>query len=317
MQASQTPPALQTPRALQASQPLRTTQTSPTTPPSSSPPAAADRPPIPPGAGAQRPVPLRSTPGHPRNLGGDGRATGWAPHPHPLRPGGADGAGRTTGGASGSSPPRRPPARRLHRHLRQPHAQNGVLLRWATSRCPAVPFILKADDDVFVNLPALTSYLASFRRAPRLYLGRIHWWVRPQRDPRGRHHVPVAVYPAATFPLYCSGTAYVLSGEAAAAVLAAAPPSPFRHPRGRLGGPLRPTSRFGTPHSARMAGSARFPLDGCCYGEVLFSSHGLGPGELRRVWGLLRGEGGGCDTLQRALGVLRCKALAVGEWLWQ
>ncbi|NXW12096.1 B3GT4 galactosyltransferase, partial [Fregetta grallaria] len=67
-----------------------------------------------------------------------------------------------------------------------------LLLRWAAARCPAVPFLLKADDDVFVNLPALTSYLMTFRHLPRLYLGRVHWWVQPDRDPRSRHHVPAA-----------------------------------------------------------------------------------------------------------------------------
>ncbi|NXK15743.1 B3GT4 galactosyltransferase, partial [Herpetotheres cachinnans] len=66
-----------------------------------------------------------------------------------------------------------------------------LLLRWAAARCPAVPFLLKADDDVFVNLPVLTNYLASLRHPRRLYLGRVHWWVQPQRDPRDRHHVPV------------------------------------------------------------------------------------------------------------------------------
>ncbi|NWH17117.1 B3GT4 galactosyltransferase, partial [Grus americana] len=66
------------------------------------------------------------------------------------------------------------------------------LLHWATSRCPAVPFLLKADDDVFVNLPALTNYLASLPDSRRLYLGRVHWWVRPNRDPRSRHRVPVS-----------------------------------------------------------------------------------------------------------------------------
>ncbi|NWH55678.1 B3GT4 galactosyltransferase, partial [Fregata magnificens] len=67
-----------------------------------------------------------------------------------------------------------------------------LALRWAAARCPAAPFLLKADDDVFVNLPALTNYLASLRNPRRLYLGRVHWWVRPNRDPRSRHHVPDA-----------------------------------------------------------------------------------------------------------------------------
>ncbi|NWS79246.1 B3GT4 galactosyltransferase, partial [Crotophaga sulcirostris] len=66
-----------------------------------------------------------------------------------------------------------------------------LLLRWAASRCGAARFVLKADDDVFVNVPALTRYLAALPvPTPPLYLGRVHWWVRPQRDPRARHHVP-------------------------------------------------------------------------------------------------------------------------------
>ncbi|NXW89576.1 B3GT4 galactosyltransferase, partial [Alopecoenas beccarii] len=66
-----------------------------------------------------------------------------------------------------------------------------LLLRWAASRCPGSRFVLKADDDVFVNVPALTRHLRS-QPPRRLYLGRVHWWVRPQRDPRARHHVPPA-----------------------------------------------------------------------------------------------------------------------------
>ncbi|NWI62714.1 B3GT4 galactosyltransferase, partial [Todus mexicanus] len=67
-----------------------------------------------------------------------------------------------------------------------------LLLRWAAARCPRAPFVLKADDDVYVNLPALASHLASFRNLPALYLGRIHWRVKPERDPSGRHHVPAS-----------------------------------------------------------------------------------------------------------------------------
>ncbi|NXV71492.1 B3GT4 galactosyltransferase, partial [Atlantisia rogersi] len=67
-----------------------------------------------------------------------------------------------------------------------------LLLRWAATRCPQAPFLLKADDDVFVNLPALTNYLAATHPPPTLYFGRIHWWVKPNRDPQNRHHVPAA-----------------------------------------------------------------------------------------------------------------------------
>ncbi|NXD32714.1 B3GT4 galactosyltransferase, partial [Spelaeornis formosus] len=75
-----------------------------------------------------------------------------------------------------------------------------LLLRWARACCAGSPFLLKADDDVFVNVPAVTQHLAARmrttkspgRRGLRLYLGRVHWRVAPRRDPRSRHHVPAA-----------------------------------------------------------------------------------------------------------------------------
>ncbi|NXH52374.1 B3GN5 glucosaminyltransferase, partial [Rhabdornis inornatus] len=106
-----------------------------------------------------------------------------------------------------------------------------LLLRWARACCEGAAFLLKADDDVFVNAPAVATHLATWPAAPpRLYLGRVHWGVAPNRDPRSRHHVPAAIYGAARYPPYCSGTAYVLSRQAATAVLAAAPALPLALP---------------------------------------------------------------------------------------
>ncbi|XP_030331330.1 beta-1,3-galactosyltransferase 4 [Strigops habroptila] len=195
-----------------------------------------------------------------------------------------------------------------------------LLLRWATARCPGARFLLKADDDVFVNVPSLTSHLRAPDLPQRLYLGRVHWWVPPNRDPRSRHHVPGALYPAGRFPPYCSGTAYVLSREAALAVLAAAPHVPFVAPEDVWVGLCARRAGVAPRHSARVAGAMRVPLDGCCYGEVLFSAHGLRPDDMRRVWGMLTGSGGkkrGCGGWGRVFGVLRCRVMAArggGGW---
>ncbi|NXC01430.1 B3GT4 galactosyltransferase, partial [Orthonyx spaldingii] len=106
-----------------------------------------------------------------------------------------------------------------------------LLLRWARACCDAAPFLLKADDDVFVNVPAIATHLATWPGAPaRLYLGRVHWRVSPNRAPRSRHHVPEALYAGRAFPPYCSGTAYVLSRQAATALLAAAAGVPLVAP---------------------------------------------------------------------------------------
>ncbi|NXS12791.1 B3G5B glucosaminyltransferase, partial [Neodrepanis coruscans] len=65
-----------------------------------------------------------------------------------------------------------------------------LLLRWAVACCQGSPFLLKADDDTSVNPAAIATYLAAPSTPARLYLGRVHWWVAPNRDPRSRHHVP-------------------------------------------------------------------------------------------------------------------------------
>uniref|UniRef100_A0A8B9PDZ1 Hexosyltransferase n=1 Tax=Apteryx owenii TaxID=8824 RepID=A0A8B9PDZ1_APTOW len=192
-----------------------------------------------------------------------------------------------------------------------------LLLSWAAARCPGARFVLKADDDAYVNVPALVTHLGALGSPRRLYLGRVHWRVQPQRDPAGRHHVPSALYPAAAFPPYCSGTAYVLSGDAVGAVLAAAPRVPAVAPEDVFVGLCARRAGLAPRHSARMAGASRFPLDACCYGEVLLSAHRLAPGELRRAWALARAVPRPCSRLQRALGMLRCSVLAALEWLWR
>ncbi|NWV16628.1 B3GT4 galactosyltransferase, partial [Origma solitaria] len=65
-----------------------------------------------------------------------------------------------------------------------------LLLRWARACCGGAPYVIKADDDVFLNVPAIATYLSRPATPPRLYLGRVHWRVAPNRDPRSRHHVP-------------------------------------------------------------------------------------------------------------------------------
>uniref|UniRef100_A0A6I8NMD4 Hexosyltransferase n=1 Tax=Ornithorhynchus anatinus TaxID=9258 RepID=A0A6I8NMD4_ORNAN len=209
-------------------------------------------------------------------------------------------------------------------------------LAWAAARCPGARYVLKTDDDVYVNVGGLVDELlgrgaprgddpltpgADRRRAPRgaagrppLYLGRVHWRVWPSREAGGRHEVSEALYPPGLgpFPPYASGTGYVLSAAAVRLVLAGAgavPPLPledvFVGLSARRGG-LAPA------HCPRLAGAAHFPPDRCCHGRVLLTVHRVGPGEMARVWDLVRGPGPLCSPLQAALGLLRCRALA---WL--
>ncbi|TRZ06095.1 hypothetical protein HGM15179_021013 [Zosterops borbonicus] len=194
-----------------------------------------------------------------------------------------------------------------------------LLLSWARACCSGTPFLLKADDDVFVNVPAVATALSAWPAIPpRLYLGRVHWSVAPNRDPRSRHHVPVDVYPGSRFPPYCSGTAYVLSRQAAIAVLRGAAGLSPAVPEDVWVGLGAARAGLYPRHWARFGGSQRVPPGRCCLGRALLSGHRVRPPKMRRVWGEIAGGDGGCGGLMGwgALGVLRCRVMAWGDWLW-
>ena len=201
-----------------------------------------------------------------------------------------------------------------------------LLLGWALRFCSAASFVLKADDDTFVHTPALVAHLRGPPAPPPIYyMGRVHDGVRPRRDPRGRHHVPEALYPEPSFPPYCSGSAYALSMGAVRLVLDAAPRTPKVTPEDVFVGLCAHRAGIAPRHVERMGGGARFPDDPCCYGGVLLSAHRVGPDGMRRAWGYVGGWGGWeggregrgpCGVMQWLGGVLRCRALALlsGGW---
>ncbi|XP_005084909.1 beta-1,3-galactosyltransferase 4 [Mesocricetus auratus] len=215
-------------------------------------------------------------------------------------------------------------------------------LNWVKKYCPMARYILKTDDDVYVNVPELVSELIQRggpserwqkakeppgataavgehgdRGVPLLYLGRVHWRVSPIRTPGARHRVSEELWPETwgPFPPYASGTGYVLSAPAVQLILRVASRAPrlpledvFVGVSARRGG-LAPT------HCVKLAGATHYPLDRCCYGKFLLTSHKLDPWKMQEAWKLVNGLDGSeplCSWLQAFLGVSRCRFIA---WL--
>ncbi|KAM5263117.1 beta-1,3-galactosyltransferase 4 [Ctenodactylus gundi] len=216
-------------------------------------------------------------------------------------------------------------------------------LNWANRYCPTARYILKTDDDVYVNIPELVSELivrggpwephreatdknkpqdgqaTGGKVVPLLYLGRVHWRVTPSRTPGAKHLVSEEQWPETwgPFPPYASGTGYVLSASAVQLILnvaSGAPPLPledvFVGVSARRGG-LAPT------HCVKLAGATHYPLDRCCYGRFLLTSHRLDPRQLQEAWELVSVLDGGrtepfCSWFQQVLGIMRCRLMA---WL--
>lgn len=84
-------------------------------------------------------------------------------------------------------------------------------LEWAAKYCD-FQFLLKADDDVFVNPYRLIDHLTKPDTSKtKLYLGYVMRNERPKRQ--GKYGVQVEDYNKTRYPDFCSGPAYVLSSD--------------------------------------------------------------------------------------------------------
>ncbi|KAM3843753.1 beta-1,3-galactosyltransferase 4-like [Vipera latastei] len=189
-----------------------------------------------------------------------------------------------------------------------------ALMDWAAAHCPTARFLLKADDDVFLNVPGLVRELEHLGGPPEAttYLGYVHWPVMPTHDPHGHHYVPDSVYPYAIYPPYCGGSTYVLSAPAVATVLDAARHLPLVPVEDAFVGICARHAAIAPRHLARLAGSTYYPPDTCCYREVLLSVHHVMPTQMLAV---AMAPAPLCTCWQHLLGLARCNVLAWLAWV--
>ncbi|XP_035697086.1 beta-1,3-galactosyltransferase 1-like [Branchiostoma floridae] len=89
-----------------------------------------------------------------------------------------------------------------------------MILRWAVTFCSGAKYVMKTDDDMFVNIKTLVSHLQSLELEVRtdLFMGAIQTGVRPVRRPRNdRYYVSKEDFSDDVYPDYLSGTGYVMS----------------------------------------------------------------------------------------------------------
>ncbi|KAK9538936.1 hypothetical protein VZT92_004075 [Zoarces viviparus] len=88
---------------------------------------------------------------------------------------------------------------------------------WMHSRCAHARFLMTADDDVFVHMPNLVSYLQdmSSRGVTGLWVGRVHRGAPPIRSKDSKYYVPFEMYQWFSYPDYTAGAGYVVSRDVA------------------------------------------------------------------------------------------------------
>ena len=99
-------------------------------------------------------------------------------------------------------------------------------LRWVAERASCARFVVKTDDDTFVNAPLLSRDLAATAHL-RFVMGHVIARAHPVRGPpSAKWYTPRSVYRGEVYPTYVSGAAYVISADAVRPLLVAAAASP-------------------------------------------------------------------------------------------
>ncbi|XP_026843549.1 beta-1,3-galactosyltransferase 5 [Drosophila persimilis] len=86
------------------------------------------------------------------------------------------------------------------------------LLEWTDTHCPRVKYILKTDDDTFINVPKLLDFIDGHKDNRTIY-GHIIENAKPYRQRAYKSFVPYHQYGGSVYPPFATGTAYLLTGD--------------------------------------------------------------------------------------------------------
>lgn len=158
--------------------------------------------------------------------------------------------------------------------------------KWAATRCAHARFVLKTDDDMYVNIPNLLKRLNTLgeERLKKTVIGACNKKSSPIRNKKSKWFASADSYPERFYPGFCSGTGYATSLSLARDVYRVSPHVPFFHLEDvyvslcvkKLGYSLLNVPGFNP---------GRPKLDPCVYkGDVLITAHQFSPVMLAVIW---------------------------------
>ena len=161
------------------------------------------------------------------------------------------------------------------------------MLKWVHQNCRNVDFVMKVDDDIFVNVLNLERALLNATVAkPPLLMGTLICGARPIHDQWSKWYTPKYMFRDGKYPNYLSGTGYVISGDIIERLLKAALSIEYFHLE----------DVFITGLCARSIGVRAMDhegftyqhraISGCLYKEVIMG-HEVVPMDMVRLWNMM------------------------------
>lgn len=92
------------------------------------------------------------------------------------------------------------------------------VMQWVSEYCHMADFLLKVDDDMYINIPRLLEVLYGLNVKQKALYGEVTRWRKPTRQIDSRYFVSHEEYPGDFYPDYLLGGCYMMPASLASAV---------------------------------------------------------------------------------------------------
>lgn len=175
-----------------------------------------------------------------------------------------------------------------------------MLLKWFNHNCDNTQYLLKTDDDMYINLNKLYQ-IAQENKKPNLLLGSLICNAIPIKDPYNKWYVPSYMFSGKRYPNYLSGTAYLMQRSTAIKLYQASLDTPIFHLEdiyitGILSSKvkIRPSDNIGFSYIRRK-------LNSCLFKQTV-STHNVKLTEMKAIYEKLQSSNNQeCPTIRARL----------------
>ncbi|ESO89701.1 hypothetical protein LOTGIDRAFT_192596 [Lottia gigantea] len=158
--------------------------------------------------------------------------------------------------------------------------------KWAAKYCSNARYVMKTDDDMYVNTELITQMLQA---APRgKFVGGFCWGTsKPNRDLTSKWFVSYRMFQKPRFPPMCSGTGYILSMDVVRRILMVSHNVPFFHLEDVYVSLC--LQKFGImPNNLVGFSNMYTEFDACSYKNSVMTSHRVPSQMLEDFWPVIQ-----------------------------